>query len=190
MSNTIEYLVLKKKKLIIPKKDMLVLNNLLLENYKYLADLVSKTIFTVEFDNLYYISLSILNDLSQIELQEIQLYQKLQRLKFMELKLQNLRFNGTRNDYFKADSLLDEMENIQKDQIVAPKISLIKISTILLYKAMIKFYLEDIELAENYAFEALDILERNKDIPEEGNKKIDKISNILEFLVEIYKERF
>ena len=186
LSNTIENLVLKKKKLILPKNDMLVLNNLLLENYKYLADLISKTIFTVEFDNLYYISLSILNDLSQIELQEIKLYQKLQRLKFMELKLQNLRFNGTRNDYFKADSLLDEMESILKDQIVAPKISIIKISSILLYKAMIKFYLEDIELAENYAFEALDILERNKDLPEEGNQKIDKISNILEFLLEIY----
>jgi hypothetical protein len=78
------------------------------------------------------------------------------------------------------------MENIEKDQIVASKISLIKTSTILLYKAMIKFYLEDFELAENYAFEALNILERNKDIPEEGNKKIDKISNILEFLVELY----
>jgi hypothetical protein len=186
LSKTIENLVLKKKKLILPKNDMLVLNNLLLENYKYLADLVPKTILTIEFDNLYFISLSILNDLSQIDNQEIKLYQKLQRLKFMELKFQNLRFNGTRNDFLKADSLLDEMENIEKDQIVASKISLIKISTILLYKAMIKFYLEDIELAENYAFEALDILERNKDIPEEGNKKIDKISNILEFLVELY----
>ena len=186
LSKTIENLVLKKKKLVLPKNDMLVLNNLLLENYKYLADLVPKTILTIEFDNLYFISLSILNDLSQIDNQEIKLYQKLQRLKFMELKFQNLRFNGTRNDFLKADSLLDEMENIEKDQIVASKISLIKISTILLYKAMIKFYLEDIELAENYAFEALDILERNKDIPEEGNKKIDKISNILEFMVELY----
>ena len=186
LSKTIENLVLKKKKLILPKNDMLVLNNLLLENYKYLADLVPKTILTIEFDNLYFISLSILNDLSQIDNQEIKLYQKLQRLKFMELKFQNLRFNGTRNDFLKADSLLDEMENIEKDQIVASKISLIKTSTILLYKAMIKFYLEDFELAENYAFEALDILERNKDIPEEGNKKIDKISNILEFMVELY----
>jgi len=186
LSKTIENLVLKKKKLVLPKNDMLVLNNLLLENYKYLADLIPKTIFTIEFDNIYFISLSILNDLSQIDLQEIKLYQKLQRLKFMELKFQNLRFKGTRNDFLKADSLLDEMQNIEKDQIVASKISLIKISTILLYKAMIKFYLEDFELAENYAFEALNILERNKDIPEEGNKKIEKISNILEFLVELY----
>jgi hypothetical protein len=104
----------------------------------------------------------------------------------MELKFHNLRFNGTRNDFLKADSLLDEMDSIQKDQIVAPEISLIDVSAILLYKAMIKFYLEDIELAENYAFEALDTLERNKDVDEQGNKKIEKISNILEFLVEIY----
>jgi hypothetical protein len=186
LSKTLENLVLKKKKLILPKKDMQILNNLLLENYKYLMELIPKTILTIEFDNLYSTCLSILNDLSQFELKEIKIYQKLQRLKFMELKFHNLRFNGTRNDFLKADSLLDEMDSIQKDQIVAPEISLIDVSAILLYKAMIKFYLEDIELAENYAFEALDTLERNKDVDEQGNKKIEKISNILEFLVEIY----
>ena len=71
LSKAIETLVLKKKKLILPKNDMQVLNNLLLENYKYLAELIPKTIYTLEFDNLYSISLSILNDLSQIELQDI-----------------------------------------------------------------------------------------------------------------------
>ncbi len=186
LSKTIETLVLKKNKLVLPKKDMSILNNLLLENYKYLMDLIPKTILTIEFDNLYITSLSLLNDLSQFESREIKIYQKLQRLKFMELKFHNLRFNGTRNDFLKADSLLDEMESIQKNQLVAQEISLIDISAILLYKAMVKFYLEDIELAENYAFEALDTLERNKDFDELGNKKIEKISNILEFLVEIY----
>ena len=186
LSKAIETLVLKKTKLILPKKDMQVLNNLLLENYKYLAELIPKTIYTLEFDNLYSISLSLLNDLSQVELQEIKLYQKLQRLKFMELKLQNLRFNGTRNDFLKADALIEEMENIQKDKLVSSKISLATISKTLLYKAMIKFYLEDIELSENYAYEALDTLEKNKDIEDEGNKKIEIMSNILEFMVELY----
>jgi len=186
LSKTIESLVLKKRNIILPKKDMQVLNNLLLENYKYLIELIPKTIFTVEFDHLYSISLSILNDLSQVELRDIKLYQKLQRLKFMELKFQNLRYSGTRNDFLKADSLLDEMESIQKDPLIAPKISLINISSILLYKGMTKFYLEDIESAENYAFEALDLLERNKDVDEQGTKKVEKMSNILEFLVEIY----
>lgn len=186
LSKAIETLVLKKKKLILPKNDMQVLNNLLLENYKYLAELIPKTIYTLEFDNLYSISLSILNDLSQIELQDIKLYQKLQRLKFMELKFQNLRFNGTRNDFLKADSLIEEMENLQKDKLVLSKISLATLSKTLLYKAMIKFYLEEIELSENYAYEALDILEKNKDIEDEGNKKIEIMSNILEFMVELY----
>ena len=186
LSKAIETLVLKKKKLILPKNDMQVLNNLLLENYKYLAELIPKTIYTLEFDNLYSISLSILNDLSQIELQDIKLYQKLQRIKFMELKFQNLRFNGTRNDFLKADSLIEEMENLQKDKLVLSKISLATLSKTLLYKAMIKFYLEEIELSENYAYEALDILEKNKDIEDEGNKKIEIMSNILEFMVELY----
>ena len=187
LSKAIEALVLKKKKLILPKSDMEVLNNLFLENYKYLIEIISKSIYTVEFDNLYFISLSLLNNLSQIDHPDIKIYQKLQRLKFMELKFQNLRFNGTRNDFLKADSLLEDMENIQKDQLLAQKISLNRISTTLLYKAMVKFYLEDIELSENYAFEALDNLEKNKDTEEEdGNKKIETISNILEFLVELY----
>ena len=186
LSKAIETLILKKKKLVLPKNDMQVLNNLLLENYIYLLDLIPKGIFTVEFDNLYLISLAILNDLSQVELEEIKLYQKLQRLKFMELKFQNLRFNGSRNDFLKTDNLLEEMETIQKDKIVAPKISLVNISNLLLYKAMVKFYLEDIELSENYAFEALDILEKNKNAKEEENKKIETLSNILEFLVELY----
>ena len=185
LTETIETLTLKKKKLVLPKNDMQVLNNLLQENYKYLVELVPKTIYTVEFDNLYYISLSILNDLSQIELEEIKLYQKLQRLKFMELKFENLRFNGSRNDFLKAYTLLEEMEVIQNDKIVSPKISLVDISNLLLYKAVAKFYLEDIELSENYAFEALDILEKNKYM-DDSDKKIYTISKILEFLVELY----
>ena len=104
----------------------------------------------------------------------------------MELKFQNLRFNGTRNDFLKADSLIEEMEDIQKDKFVSSKISLATLSKTLLYKAMIKFYLEEIESSENYAYEALDILEKNKDISDEGNKKIELMSNILEFMVELY----
>ena len=184
--NAIENLVIKKKKLVLPKKDMQIINNLLLENYKYLIKLIPQTIYTVEFDNIYSISLSILNALSQAELQEIKIYQKMQRLKFMELKFQNLRINGSRNDLLKADFLLDEIENLQKDELISKKIPFVKISSILLYKAMIKFYLEDIELSQSYAFEALDILENNKNIREEENKKIEIISNILEFLVELY----
>ncbi len=186
LTKTIDTLVLNRKKLILSKNDMQALNNLLIENYKYLQLLVPKTIYSLEFNNLYSISLSILSDLSQIELEKIKVYQKLQKLKFMELKFQNLRLNGTRNDFIKADNLLEEIENIQKEKSMASKISLVGASSILLYKAMVKFYLEDIELAEEYALQALNNLERNKDVENEGNKKVETISNILEFLIEIY----
>ena len=52
----------------------------------------------------------------------------------MELKFEN------RNDFLKADSLIEEMENKQKDKLVSSKISLATLSKTLLYKAMIKFY--------------------------------------------------
>lgn len=186
LSKTIEMLVLNKKKLMLSKKDMQVLNDLFLENYKYLLLLISKPIFGVEFENLYSMSLSILSDLSQIEFPQIKQYQKLQKLKFMELKFQSLRLKDSKNDFLKADLLLDEMESIQKDPLIASKISLISISSLLFYKAITKFYLEDIDSSEKYAFKALDNLERNKSPEQEGNKKIELISNILQFLIEIY----
>ena len=43
----------------------------------------------------------------------------------MELKFHNLRNNGDRNDYLKADKLLDDMENIQKEKILENNITLI-----------------------------------------------------------------
>ena len=79
------------------------------------------------------------------------------------------------------------MENIQKEKILENNITLIDISTILLYKAMTKFFLEDIEMAEEYAFEAMDLLENQKDKEKYGGKKADKISNILDFIIEIYQ---
>ena len=121
---------------------------------------------TKEFDNLYIASLSLLNDLSQFELMETKIYQKLQILKFLELKFHNLGFNRWNGKHTKG--------SISCWRIL----SLIDISAIFLYKALIKFYLEEFELAEKYAFEALDTLERNKDFDEQGNKKIEKISNI------------
>ena len=52
----------------------------------------------------------------------------MQRSKFMELRFQNLRFNGTLNDFLKADALIEEMENIQKNKLFSSKISLTTIS--------------------------------------------------------------
>ena len=184
---TIENLILEKKPLVLPKNDMKIINNLLQENYNYLLQIIQNALYKVEFDNLYLASLSILNSLSQLELKDIKIYQKKQKLKFMELKFHNYRYNGSRNDFLKAENLLEDMENIQKEKILENNITLIDISTILLYKAMTKFFLEDIEMAEEYAFESMDLLENQKDKEKYGGKKADKISNILDFIIEIYQ---
>jgi hypothetical protein len=166
---------------------MKVINNLLQENYNYLLQIIQNSLYNIEFDNLYFTSLSILNNLSQLELNDIKIYQKKQKLKYMELKFHNLRYSGNRNDFSKAQKLLEDIENIQKEKILENDISIIDISTILLYKAMTKFCLEDIEMAEKYAFDAMDILENQKEKDKFGGKKVDKISNILDFIIEIYQ---
>ena len=145
---SIEYLILEKKPLVLPKTDMKVINNLLQENYNYLLQIIQNSLYNIEFDNLYFTSLSILNNLSQLELNDIKIYQKKQKLKFMELKFHNLRYSGNRNDFLKAQKLLEDIENIQKEKILENDISIIDISTILLYKAMTKFCLEDIEMKD------------------------------------------
>ena len=65
---SIEYLILEKKPLVLPKTDMKVINNLLQENYNYLLQIIQNSLYNIEFDNLYFTSLSILNNLSQLEL--------------------------------------------------------------------------------------------------------------------------
>ena len=184
---TIENLILEKKTLVLPKNDMKIINNLLQENYNYLLQIIQKPIYKLEFDNLYMVSLSILNNLSQLEPREIKIYQKKLKLKFMNLKFHNLHFSGNRNDFLNAEKLLEDIENIQKEKILENDITIIDISTILLYKGMTKFFLEDLEMAEEYALDALNLLENKKDDDKYILIKVDKISNILDFIIEIYK---
>lgn len=184
---TIENLILEKKPLILPKTDMQIINNLLKENYNYLLLILQNSMYKVEFDNLYMISLSLLNNLSQLELLDIKIYQKKQKLKFMELKFHHLRFSANRNDYLKAEALLEEIDSIQKEKILSRDITLIDVCNTTLYKAMTKFFLEDIEQSLDLAFEAMDLLEGQKDTEKYGSKKIDKISDILDFIAEVYK---
>ena len=184
---TIENLILEKKPLLLPKTDMQIINNLLKENYNYLLQILQNPMYKLEFDNLYMISLSLLNNLSQLELLDIKIYQKKQKLKFMELKFHHLRYSGNRNDFLKAENLLDEIQTIQKENILSRDITIIDICNITLYKAMTKFFLEDIDQSLDYAFEAMDLLENQKDTEKYGSKTIDKISDILDFIAEVYK---
>ena len=182
----------------LPYNDMKVLNSLLKENYVYLTLLLRYKNCNIEFDNLYTISIEILNLLGQIGQSKINLYQKCQRLKFMELKFQNLRISGREIDYSEADQLLDDMEKLQYDPSLNNYLTDLDISTVKLNRAFIKFCICDFYLAKEYALNALEILDQfnplqnpknNKKIKknnEDEEKYIKKLTQIHEFLAELY----
>ena len=118
---------------------MKVLNSLLKENFHYLTLLLKYKNFQFEFNNLYTKSIEILNILGRIGQSKVDLYQKCQKLKFMELKFQNLRINGRDIDYTEADALLDEMERMQYDPVLKNYITELDIGSLILNRALVKF---------------------------------------------------
>ena len=180
----------------LPYNDMKVLNSLLKENFVYLTLLLKYKNFNIEFDNLYTISIEILNLLGQISLNKISVYQKLQKLRFMELKFQSLRLSGREIDYSEADALLDEMEKIQCDPVLSSHITELDISSIQINRAFVKFCICDFYLAEEYALTAVDILEKYTSKIQKNNntskkyeneeKYIKKLIQVQEFLAELY----
>ncbi len=180
----------------LPYNDMKVLNSLLKENFVYLTLLLKYKNFNIEFDNLYTISIEILNLLGQIGQNKISVYQKLQKLRFMELKFQSLRLSGREIDYSEADALLDEMEKIQCDPVLSNHITELDISSIQINRAFVKFCVCDFYLAEEYALTAVDILEKYTSKIQKNNntskkyeneeKYIKKLIQVQEFLAELY----
>jgi hypothetical protein len=182
----------------LPYNDMKVLNSLLKENFVYLTILLKFKNCSIEFDNLYSISLEILNLLSQTGQTKINVYQKLQKLKFMELKFQSLRISGSEVNYSEANALLDEMEKIQSDPTLSNYITELDISSVQINKAFIKFCVCDFYLAEEYALTAMEILEKyttnihkntNNNLTkkyENEEKYIKKLIQVQEFLAELY----
>jgi tetratricopeptide (TPR) repeat protein len=180
----------------LPYNDMKVLNSLLKENFVYLTLLLKYKNLNIEFDNLYTISIEILNLLGQIGQNKLNIYQKLQKLRFMELKFQSLRISGREIDYSEADTLLDEMEKIQNDPALSNYITELDISSTQINRAFIKFCVCDFYLAEEYALTAVDILEKYTSKIQKNNntskkneneeKYIKKLIQIQEFLAELY----
>lgn len=186
-----------KTKTSLPFNDMKVLNSLLKENFAYLTLLLRYKNCNIEFDNLYTISMEILNLLGQIGQSKINVYQKLQRLKFMELKYQSLRISGRERDISEADILLEEMEKIQYDPSLNNYLTNLDISSVKLNRAFIKFCICDFYLAKEYALNALEILDqfnplgnqKKKNINiinEDQEKYIKKLTQTHEFLAELY----
>ena len=179
-----------KSKLILPYNDMKVLNSLIKEDFIYLFQLLKFNQFKYEFDALYVFVIKILNLLGEISNSKINLYQKIQKLKFMELKFQSLRINGTDKDFSEADNLLDEMEEILYDQSMKDYITLLDILTLNLNRAYIKFNIYEIENAKQYALNAEEVIVKGNE--NFKNNKLDedkcqkKLAQVHEFLAELY----
>ena len=186
------------KSKVLPYNDMKVLNSLLKENLIYLNQLLKYKNFQIEFDNLYNISMEILDLLGQLGQSKINVYQKCQKLKFMEMKFQNLRISGREIDYANADALLGEMEKIQYDITLKNYISELDIGTLNMNRALVKFCVCDFYLAKEYALNALSVMDKknplnnpknitiNKEDDVENDKYIQKIAQVHEFLAELY----
>lgn len=171
---------------LLSKDDMNVIDDLLKENYTYITLLAKDPLNRIEFRNLCEISLKILNIIQQFKMQkDILLYEKMQRIKFYEIRCASLLNFSSEEDLCQLDTLLNELEELERDPEVIQHLSLIKVANRVLYKAMIKFEQGAIESCEEIALSALDILENDKDSKEDV-KRVMKMSQILLFLSEIY----
>ena len=168
------------------KDDIIVIDDLLKENLAYITILSKQPLNQIEFKNLYELSLQILTTLQKFIIQkDILLYEKLQRIKFYEMRAVSLSNSEAEEDLQQFEALLDELEELHRDPDVIKYISLIKIANRIMFKAMIRFNVGDINTAENLALSALDLLEKNKSTDEDPSR-VKKISQILEFLAEIF----
>ena len=178
----------KQTKLVLPYNDMKVLNSLIKEDFIYLFQLLKFNQFKHEFNALYVYAIKILNLLGEMQNSKINIYQKIQKFKFMEIKFQSLRINGTEDDFSEADSLLDEMEEIVYDQSIKDYITILDILTLNLNRAYVKFSVYEFENAKQYALNAEEILEKGNMITNKGDdeKCKKKLAQIHEFLAELY----
>lgn len=168
------------------KDDIIVIDDLLKENLAYITILSKQPLNQIEFKNLYELSLQILTTLQKFIIQkDILLYEKLQRIKFYEMRAVSLSNSDAEEDLQQFEAVLDELEELHRDPDVIKYISLIKIANRIMFKAMIRFNVGDIDAAENLALSALDLLEKNKSTDEDPSR-VKKISQILEFLAEIF----
>ena len=178
----------KQTKLVLPYNDMKVLNSLIKEDFIYLFQLLKFNQFKHEFNALYVYAIKILNLLGEMQNSKINIYQKIQKFKFMEIKFQSLRINGTEDDFSEADSLLDEMEEIVYEQSVKDYITILDILTLNLNRAYVKFSVYEFENAKQYALNAEEIIEKGNMITNKGDdeKCKKKLAQIHEFLAELY----
>ena len=180
------------------KNDILVLNDLIKEIVTYSNELI-KLNFIQEAKKILDIGLVISDFLLKIfgEMFESQNTNKnnlVEKLKFpLSLKLILLESNFNilykyEKDYINCEKNLSEIIEVQL-YLQSPNEN---ISSSKFYMGIIKFHLKKYDEALKYALEAKNLLENlrlensgNKGIDE--NMKVEKISNILNFLAELYR---
>ena len=182
------------------KDDIIVIDDLIKEIFKYSNDL-TKINLIQEAKNIIDIGLvisdfqlKIFGELKSMLKDENNLIEKLYYPLSLKLILLEANFNilyKYEKNYLDGEKNLEEIMDVQKYL----KLPNYNFACSKFYYAILKLYNNDIEKAELYANESLDLLEnkgnektekQNSEVNKD-NKLTRKMSNILEFLAEIYQ---
>ena len=182
------------------KDDIIVIDDLIKEIFKYSNDL-TKINLIQEAKNIIDIGLvisdfqlKIFGELKSMLKDENNLIEKLYYPLSLKLILLEANFNilyKYEKNYLDGEKNLEEIMDVQKYL----KLPNYNFACSKFYYAILKLYNNDIEKAELYANESLDLLEnRGNEKTEKQNSEVNKdnkltrkMSNILEFLAEIYQ---
>ena len=174
----------------ITQEDLKVIDDLLKEDILYLSFLSKNPIYKIEFQNLSTISNNILTSLKKFDYQkEIQIYERIQRINIYEMLIKSLLTTNFDSSYKKADALIEELIELEQDKEVRKYITLIRHCRAILFKAICKFYLGEVEYSKGLAFEVLEILEKNPSTHSSGkedHQRISLMSQTIELLAEIH----
>ena len=181
------------------KDDIIVIDDLIKEIYKYSTDL-TKINLIQEAKNIIDIGLvisdfqlKIFGELKSIQKDSENLVEKLYYPLSLKLILLEANFNilyKYEKNYLDGEKNLEEILEVQKYL----KLPNYNIACSQFYYSILKYLNNDLEKAELYANESLDLLENkgndkseNKKESNKDNKITRKMSNILEFLAELYQ---
>ena len=181
------------------KDDIIVIDDLIKEIYKYSTDL-TKINLIQEAKNIIDIGLvisdfqlKIFGELKSIQKDNENLIEKLYYPLSLKLILLEANFNilyKYEKNYLDGEKNLEEILEVQRYL----KLPNYNIACSKFYYSILKYLNNDLEKAELYANESLDLLENkgndkseNKKEPNKDNKITRKMSNILEFLAELYQ---
>ena len=181
------------------KDDIIVIDDLIKEIYKYSNDL-TKINLIQEAKNIIDIGLvisdfqlKIFGELKSIQKDNENLIEKLYYPLSLKLILLEANFNilyKYEKNYLDGEKNLEEILEVQKYL----KLPNYNIACSQFYYSILKYLNNDLEKAELYSNKSLDLLENkgndkteNKNEPNKDNKIKRKMSNILEFLAELYQ---